>query len=138
MRKAGVEDLNSINCVIELCLSNRPVSDRIKKLTLPSLLLEPTDLDYMAIWVMGEPVTGVLGLQKINEGMLIHSMYVDTSKSNKGVGRELFRHARQLTAKDNQDLLIVKAFSESIGFFEKIGFTPSDILDYPHTLEMTI
>ena len=76
MRKAGVEDLNAINRVIELCLSNRPVSDRIKKLTLSSLLLEPTDLDYMAIWVMGEPVTGVLGLQKINEGVLIHSMYV--------------------------------------------------------------
>jgi len=135
MRKAGVEDLNSINRVIKLCLSNRPVSDRIKKLTLPSLLFESTDLDYMAIWVLGDPVTGVLGLQEIDEGMLLHSMYVDPSKCNQGVGSELFRHARQLTAKSNTDRLIVKAFSESIGFFEKIGFIPSDILNYPHTLE---
>ena len=138
MRKAVVEDLNSINRVIELCLANRPVSDRIKKITLPSLLFEPIDFNYMTVCVMGEPVVGVMGLQKINEGMLIHSIYVDPFKSNQGVGRELFRHARQLTAKDNQDRLIVKAFSESIGFFEKIGFNPSDILDYPHTLEMTI
>jgi N-acetylglutamate synthase-like GNAT family acetyltransferase len=135
MRKACVEDLNSINRVIELCLSNRPVSDRIKKLTLPSLLIEPTDLEYMAIWVVGEPVTGVLGLQEIDEGMLLHSMYVNPNKSNQGVGSELFRHAHQLTVQNNKDRLIVKAFSESIGFFEKIGFTSSDILNYPHTLE---
>jgi N-acetylglutamate synthase-like GNAT family acetyltransferase len=135
MRKAGVEDLNSINRIIELCLSNRPVSDRIKKLTLPSLLFESTDLEYMAIWVAGEPVNGVLGLQEIDEGMLLHSMYVDPNNYNQGVGSELFRHARKLTAKNNKDRLIVKAFSESIGFFEKIGFTPSDILNYPHTLE---
>ena len=135
LRKAGVKDLNSINRVIELCLSNRPVSDRIKKITLSSLLFDLNDLNYMAVWVVGEPVTGVLGLQKIDEGMLLHSMYVDPNNFNQGVGSELFRHARKLTAKNNKDRLIVKAFSESIGFFEKIGFTPSDILNYPHTLE---
>jgi len=138
LRKASVKDLNSINRVIELCLSNRPVSDRIKKITLSSLLFDLTDLNYMAVWVVGEPVTGVLGLQKIDEGMLLHSIYVDPSKSNQGIGSELFRHARQLTSTNNQDRLIVKAFSESIGFFKKIGFTPSYILDYPHTLEMTV
>ena len=138
MRKACVEDLNSINRVIELCLNNRPVTERIKKLTLSSLLFESTDLNYMAIWVVGEPATGVLGLQKIDEGMLLHSIYVDPSKSNQGVGTELFRHARQLTANNNQDRLIVKSFSESVGFFKKIGFTPSYILDYPHTLEIVV
>jgi|TARA_B110000238_G_scaffold195567_1_gene234965 N-acetylglutamate synthase-like GNAT family acetyltransferase len=138
LRKAGVEDLNSINRVIELCLYNRPVTERIKKLTLSSLLFESTDLNYMAIWVVGEPATGVLGLQKIDEGMLLHSIYVDPSKSNQGVGTELFRHARQLTANNNQDRLIVKSFSESVGFFKKIGFTPSYILDYPHTLEIVV
>jgi N-acetylglutamate synthase-like GNAT family acetyltransferase len=138
LRKAGVEDLNSINRVIELCLANRPVSGRIKKLTLSSLLFKSTDLNYMAVWVKGMPITGVLGLQKIDEGMLLHSIYVDPSKSNQGVGSELFRHAYQLTAKSNQKKLIVKAFFESIGFFKKIGFSPSDILDYPHTLEMAV
>ena len=138
LRKAGVEDLNSINRVIELCLNNRPVTERIKKLTLSSLLFESTNLNYMAIWVVGEPATGVLGLQKIDEGMLLHSIYVDPSKSNQGVGTELFRHARQLTANNNQDRLIVKSFSESVGFFKKIGFTPSYILDYPHTLEIVV
>ena len=138
LRKAGVKDLNSINGVIELCLYNRPVTERIKKLTLSSLLLEPTDLNYMAIWVVGEPATGVLGLQKIDEGMLLHSIYVDPSKSNQGVGSQLFRLALQLTANNNQGRLIVKAFSESVGFFKKIGFTPSYILDYPHTLEIVV
>ena len=138
MRKAGVEDLNSINRVIEICLSNRPVSDRIKKLTLPSLLFEPTDLYFMDIWMVGKPVAGVLGLQEIDKGMLLHSMFVDPFKRNQGVGSELFQHARQLTAKSNKDRLIVKAFSESVGFFENIGFIPSDILNYPHTLEMAI
>ena len=138
LRKAGVEDLNSINRVIELCLANRPVSGRIKKLTLSSLLFKSTDLNYMAVWVKGMPITGVLGLQKIDEGMLLHSIYVDPSKSNQGVGSELFRHAYQLTAKSNQKKLIVKAFFESIGFFKKIGFSPSDILDYPHTLEIVV
>jgi N-acetylglutamate synthase-like GNAT family acetyltransferase len=138
LRKAGIEDLSSINRIIALCLSDRPVSSRIKKLTLPLLLFEATDLKNMTVWVVGEPVTGVLGLQRIKEGMLLHSIYVDPSASKQGVGSKLFRHAHQLTATDNQDRLIVKAFFESIGFFKKVGFTPSNILDYPHTLEMAV
>lgn len=138
LRKAGVEDLNSINRIIKLCLFNRPVSDRVKELTLLSLLFEPSDLHHMAIWVLGEPVTGVIGLQKIDKGILLHSIYVDPSKSNQGIGSELFRHACQLAVTNNQDRLIVKAFAESIGFFEKIGFSSSNILDYPHTLEMAV
>ena len=138
MRKAGIEDLSSINNVIELCLVNRPVSDRIKKLTLSSLLFEPTDLDYMSIWVVGEPIIGVLGLQKIHEGMLLHSIYVNPSSSNKGIGSELLSHACTFTIKSNQNRLIVKAFYESIGFFKKTGFIPSNILDYPYTLELAV
>ena len=138
MRKAGNKDIDSINKIIELCLSNRPVSDRIKKLTLSSLLFKPTDLDFMAIWVVGEPITGVLGLQKINEGMLLHSIYVNPSSSNQGIGSKLLGHAYHYTLKSNQNKLLVKAFYESIGFFKKTGFTPSNILDYPHTLELAV
>ena len=138
MRKASVNDLKSINKIIERCLSNRPVSNRIKKLTLSSLLFEAADLDYMAIWVAGEPIMGVMGLQKISQGMLLHSIYVDPSKSHQGVGSELLHHARHYTALRNQERLIVKAFWESIGFFTKIGFAPSNILDYPHTLELAV
>jgi hypothetical protein len=39
-----------------------------------------------------------------------------------------------LATTSRQDRLIVKGFSASIEFFKKLGFTPSDILDYPHTL----
>lgn len=138
MREAGIKDLDSINKVIELCLSNRPVSDRIKKLTLSSLLFEPTDFDFMSIWVVGEPITGVLGLQKIYEGMLIHSIYVNPSSSNQGIGSELLHHAYQYTLLSNQNKLLVKAFYESIGFFKKTGFISSNILDYPHTLELVV
>jgi N-acetylglutamate synthase-like GNAT family acetyltransferase len=76
----------------------------------------------------------IVGLQNIDEGMLMHSIYVDPSKSNKGVRSELFHHACQLATTSRQDRLIVKGFSVSIEFFKKLGFTPSDILDYPHTL----
>ena len=138
MRKAGIKDLASINKIIELCLSNRPVSDRIKKLTLSSLLFKPTDIDFMTIWVVGEPIVGVLGLQKINEGMLLHSIYVNPSSSSQGIGSKLLDHAYQYTLMSKQNKLLVKAFYESIGFFKKIGFTPSNILDYPHTLELAI
>ena len=138
MRKAGNKDIDSINKIIELCLSNRPVSDRIKKLTLSSLLFKPTDLDFMAIWVVGEPITGVLGLQKINEGMLLHSIYVNPSSSNQGIGCGLLDQAYQYTLISNQNKLLVKAFYESVGFFKKAGFAPSNILDYPHTLELAV
>lgn len=138
MRKAGINDLHSINKIIERCLSNRPVSARVKKLTLTSLLFEVTDLDYMSIWVAGEPIKGVLGLQKIDEGMLLHSIYVDPSKSNQGIGSELLNHARLHTLLNNKNRLIVKAFHESIGFFTRIGFTPSNILSYQHTFELVL
>ena len=138
MRKAEVKDLYAINDIIERCLSNRPVSDRIKKLTLPSLLFEATDLDYMAVWVAREPITGVVGLQKVDQGMLLHSIYVDPTRSNQGVGSELLNHAQNYAFQCNQDRLIVKAFHESIGFFTRLGFTPSKILSYPYTFELYV
>ena len=92
----------------------------------------------MAIWVAGKPIMGVLGLQKIRQGMLLHSIYVDPSKSNQGVGSELLHHACLHTLLSNQDRLIVKAFWESTGFFTKIGFAPSNILDYPYTFELAL
>ena len=138
MRKPRIEDIHSINKIIELCLSNRPVSDRVKKLTLSSLLLKPSDLDYMTVWVVGEPIVGVLGLEKIDMGILLHSIYVNPSYSNQGIGSQLLHHACQYTVLSNENKLIVKAFYESVDFFKKTGFISSNILDYPHTLELAV
>ena len=138
IRKASLEELAEINSIIELCVDGRPVTDRIKKLTLPSLRLEPTDFKFMEVWVSGIPISGVLGLQEIKEGTLLHSLYVDLEAGRKGIGSALVKKAIQSTRKTNQHRLLVKAFAESVSFFEKAGFTPSDVLDYPYTLEMSL
>lgn len=133
-RAANTSDLDAIKSVIRSCVMNRPVSERVKKLTLPSLYLEPGDFDFMTIWIAGEPIAGVLALQEIDEGMLLHSLYVDPSVSGQGVGSQLARTACELTRATNQRRLIVKAFPEAVGFFEKVGFTKTNIIDYPHAL----
>jgi len=138
IRKASQNNLNEIKRVIELCISGRPVTDRIKKLTLPSLLLEETDFNFMDIWVAGDPLVGVIALQEIKEGMLLHSLYVDPEAGGQGIGTELVNQAMKLTQEAGQERLLVKAFAESVSFFQKVGFTPSDILDYPHTLQINI
>jgi GNAT superfamily N-acetyltransferase len=92
----------------------------------------------MAVSIVGGTDSWSAGTKKIDEGMILHSMYVHPFKSNQDVGSKLFRHAHQLTKTNNQYRLIVKAFSESIEVFKKIGFTSSDILDYPNTLEIAV
>lgn len=99
IRKASLEELVEINSIIELCVDGRPVTDRIKKLTLPSLRLEPTDFKFMEVWVSGIPISGVLGLQEIKEGTLLHSLYVDLEAGGKGIGSALVKKAIQSTRK---------------------------------------
>ena len=138
IRKASTEELANINRVIALCVAGRPVTDRIKKLTLPSLLLEETDFSFMDIWLAGDPIVGVIALQEIKEGMLLHSLYVDPEAGGKGIGTELVNQAVKLTKEAGQERLLVKAFAESASFFHKVGFEPTDVLDYPHTLQINI
>lgn len=138
IRKASTEELANINRVIALCVAGRPVTDRIKKLTLPSLLLEETDFSFMDIWLAGDPIVGVIALQEIKEGMLLHSLYVDPEAGGKGIATALVDQALKLTRKLGQERLLVKAFAESVSFFQKVGFKPTDVLDYPNTLEMSL
>jgi N-acetylglutamate synthase-like GNAT family acetyltransferase len=135
---ANLNDLTAMNAVIRKCVSNRPVTDRIKKLTLPSLLLEETDFNFMDIWVAGDPIVGVIALQGTKEGMLLHSLYVDPKASGNGIGTELVNQAVKLTKEAGQERLLVKAFAESVRFFQKVGFEPTDVLDYPHTFGMSL
>ena len=44
----------------------------------------------------------------------------------------------KLTREGGQERLLVKAFAESVSFFQKVGFKPTDVLDYPHTLGMSL
>lgn len=137
-RLAINSDIETINLVIEHCVMQRPVSDRIKKLTLPSLYLEEADLEMMVVRVAGDPIVGVFALQSMNSGALLHSLYVDPVSSGNGLGYSLIRAAMRLSKEAHYPKLIVKAFPESVGFFERVGFKASKVLDYPHTLEMSI
>ena len=80
----------------------------------------------------------MIALREMEAGVLLHSLYIDPKAAGKGVGRSLVNKAIFLTLETNHSRLIVKAFKEAVGFFTKVGFVESDILDYPYTLELSV
>ena len=71
-------------------------------MTLPSFLFESIDFSYMTVCVIEKPFVGLLRLQKIDQGMLLHSISVNPSKSNKGIVSKIFRDDCQLAIMNKQ------------------------------------
>lgn len=147
LRPATGADLAAINAVIERAVTTWNLSERVKRLTLPSYRYNAHDLEHLRI-VLAEDADGtVLGvaawepasprdLPAGKTGLLLHGLYVDPQCQRAGAGRQLLDAAVGAAREQGFDGLLVKARPEAEGFFLACGHVALPVTDaerhYPH------
>lgn len=80
--------------------------------------------DGVQFWCYREDdrITGVMGIQDKEDVTLIRHAYVRTTARNKGIGRKLLNHLRELTSKP----ILIGTWADAIwaiNFYQKHGFS---------------
>ncbi len=141
-RRANRDDLPALNAVIQRAIATWSISDRLKRLALPSYQYDEDELAYLEIRVTGDPIIALMALEAPvrepaahrREEALLHGLFVDPAHQHKGLGSQLLAKAEELSRALHAPALIVKAQSDALGFFKQHGYQPTDRIDYPHAV----
>jgi predicted N-acetyltransferase YhbS len=131
IRPASIEDLDAINRIIEAAIMTWDLSDRVKRLTIPTYKYNEMDLQHLEVVVAEEDgtIVGVAAWEpasstdapRARTALLLHGIYVDPAHHRKGVGRRLFRAAEATVHQRQLDGLVVKAQKGSEPFYLSQG-----------------
>lgn len=140
-------NLLSINAIIDSCVMQWDLPERVKRLSLSSYRYSACDLEHFEIVlaeVFGGEIAGVAAWQPAaasdlpgdKTGMLLHGLYVAPRYQHHGIGSLLVYAALDAVRTHGMDGLLVKAQTGAIGFFESREFIKLPIQnaerDYPH------
>lgn len=147
LRQARTTDLAALNGIIGRAVMTWQLAERVKRLSLPSYLYHPHDLDHLHIEVAEDMEHALIGiaawepasprdLPAGQRGLLLHGLYVDPNHLRRGVGTRLLDAAWAAAQAQGFDGLLVKAQADAHGFFEHYGMQRLPIhepeRDYPH------
>lgn len=147
LRRGSVEDLATVNGVIERAVMGWNLPERVKRLSLPSYRYSPHDLQHLQLWVAEDTGHSIIGAaawepadsREIPAGktaLLLHGLYVDPSRQRQGVGARLLDAALAAAREEGCDGLLVKAQPDAEGFFAARGLQRLSVedpsRDYPH------
>jgi GNAT superfamily N-acetyltransferase len=147
IRTANVSDLPALNRIIEGCVMDWNLPERVKRLSLDSYRYREHDLDHLELFLAqdddGIPL-GVAAWEPAEacdlpagaSGLLLHGLYVDRQQQRQGTGGALVRYLLAQLRARGIDGLLVKAQVDAVGFFQKAGFAHRTVVDerrdYPH------
>jgi GNAT superfamily N-acetyltransferase len=143
------QGLAGINRVVEAAVMTWDLSERVKRLALPSYRYSDIDGQVLEFVVARDRRSRILGVAswepaKENDSppgkqaLLIHGLFVDSACHRQGIGRALVDALLAQTAAAGNDGLLVKAQRDALGFFSACGFLPLPVHDksrqYAHRL----
>jgi N-acetylglutamate synthase-like GNAT family acetyltransferase len=150
VREARTADLATINEIISASVESWGLPARVKRLALPSLLYRADDFEHMAMLVMENAASDGIGVAAWEEAdskttahgrmVVLHGIYLLPAYQRHGLGRKLFELVEQRLLGESHDLITVRAWRESRGFFDSLGFAPLDPDDdtYPKSMRKSI
>lgn len=132
IRPAKLEDLESINRVIEAAIMTWDLPERVKRLSLSSYRYTELDFKHLEIAVAEDTEPNIVGVAAWEQAdrkdtpaektaLLLHGIYVKPSLRHQGVGHQLFLQAEQAVHQHHFDGVLVKAQSGAEGFFKAQG-----------------
>jgi len=134
LRFAASAALPAINAIIEAAVMNWRLPERVKRLAMSSYRYSLDDLTHLDIIVaeIDHTLVGVAAyepadkadLPDVNQGLLLHGLYVHPDYQHQGIGTRLLQAIEQQVISRHLDGLLVKAHSSAIGFFEAQGLIP--------------
>ena len=139
LRHAGSEDLSALNRVVQAAFMTWDLPERVKRLSLPSYLYDEMDLQHLQLTLAERNgrVVGVAAWEPAaprdcpgdTRGLLLHGLYVHPEEGGRGIGRELLAAAQAATAAAGMDGVLVKAQTDAVGFFERLGLQALPVED---------
>lgn len=140
LRPANRDDLAAINTVIERAVQTWNLPERVKRLALPTYLYNEHDLQHLHIELAVNHERGVVGVAAWEaaaardcpdgvRGLLLHGLYVDPEKQQRGTGGRLLQAAASAAREQGYDGLLVKAQADAEGFFKARGMQLLAVMD---------
>jgi len=128
IRQCNDEDLGAIyNIINDAAMVYKGIipADRWKEPYMSTDELKHEIADGVVFWGIEDDgeLTGVMGIQNVQDVTLIRHAYVRTGKRNRGIGSELLTFLRTLTASP----ILIGTWADAvwaIRFYEKHGFRP--------------
>lgn len=146
LRRGKVADLDAVNTIITRAIATWTVSDRVKRLALPSYHYTPDDFtqleflvalvdDQLAAVAAWEPAA-TADLPPEYSGLLLHGLFVDPATSGQGLGRRLLHACADRAREQNRDGVLLRATRDSASFFEHCGLRklPVENAERDHSL----
>lgn len=139
IRKATVDDLEAINQLIGRAIATWTLSDRVKRLSLPSYLYDAIDFDHLDVALVEEGGTVLAvathqsadpaDLPEGKTGLLLHGLYVTPDAWGRGLGRMLLQDCARAAQQQRLNGVLVKASRDSQGFFTHLGLRQLPVSD---------
>jgi ribosomal protein S18 acetylase RimI-like enzyme len=93
VRQATAADLDTIHAVIQAAYAK--YLSRMPKPPAPMLRDYTGYIERGAVWVTGQPITGLISLTPAGDSLLIENIAVHPAEQGTGLGAELMRFAEQ-------------------------------------------
>ena len=130
VRRASPSDLPKINSLIELAVINWPMAKRVKRLAVPVLQYDETDLAFLEVHVASykDEVVGIAAWDATTsqnlpngQGGLFHGLYVLPLIQGQGVGEKLMQAVFEDARARQVNGLLIKAQRVSKDYFAHQG-----------------
>ncbi len=140
LRLANKDNLGVINQVIERAVKTWNLSERVKRLAMPTYLYTEHDLQHLHILLAEDIAGGVVGVAAWEDaaardcpqgkrGLLLHGLYVDPDRQHRGTGACLLSAATSAAREQGYGGLLVKAQADAEGFFKSRGLQQLPVAD---------
>lgn len=132
IRPAQRAELDTLNQIVTAAVMGWPVSDRVKRTSLPILRYDAMDMDELEFLVAEErgeiaglaawdATTSLRGPDGLT-GALLHGLYVQPERQAEGIGRTLQNAVVRQAAERGFDGVLVKAERPSASYFAAQGY----------------
>jgi GNAT superfamily N-acetyltransferase len=136
IRPANANELPVINEVISAAALAWPLADRVKRLSLHTLLYDAVDFQNMEMFVacLGDLVVGVAAWDPDHSDSLLHGLYVEPSRQKLGIGEELMRHVYEHARERGKSTVLIRAERVSAAYFERQSLERLEVTadEYPY------
>lgn len=142
--EADAGELHAVNRVVSDSIVSWGLPERVRRLALPSLSYNETDLQHMTIILLTNSEQKGIAIAAWEEasrseipencrGALIHGLYVVPEYQQRGLGTRLIELVAKRMAGLNNDGMAVRAWRDSLAFFRSRGFEPMHSETAPDT-----
>jgi GNAT superfamily N-acetyltransferase len=127
MRQATAADLDAIHAVIRAAYAK--YQTRMEKPPAPVLRDYTPYIEQGALWVTGQPITGVISLIPTAGSLLIENIAVDPAAQGTGLGTTMMRFAEQQAQQRNLPRLTLythEVMTENQAIYAHLGYRETE------------